>query len=155
MAETMKTRALRLPDYLPYRLSVLSNTISRKIAERYEEMFGISMRQWRVMAILGEVPGLNATDISDRAAMDKVAVSRAVSALIDQGIIRREATQDDGRRSCLFLTSKGEQIYDQIVPMAMDYEAELTASMNKADVEKLLTLLDACAQVAAPDRKLW
>lgn len=155
MTETLTSRPLRLGDYLPYRLSVLSNTISRNIAEKYETAFGISMRQWRVMAILGEVPGLNATDISDRAAMDKVAVSRAVSTLIDLELVRREATQTDGRRSCLFLTEKGEDVYRQIVPMAAAYEAELTGALDADEVQKLLELLDACASVAAPGRTLW
>ncbi|MEM6410130.1 MAG: MarR family winged helix-turn-helix transcriptional regulator [Pseudomonadota bacterium] len=155
MVETLKSRPLRLGDYLPYRLSVLSNTISRNIAEKYEAAFGISMRQWRVMAILGEAPGLNATDISDRAAMDKVAVSRAVSVLIEMELVRRQATQHDGRRSCLFLTTRGEEIYGQIVPMAAAYEAELTGAMDADEVRKLLELLDACASVAAPDRTLW
>ncbi|MEM9668801.1 MAG: MarR family winged helix-turn-helix transcriptional regulator [Pseudomonadota bacterium] len=146
---------LKLSDYLPYRLSVLSNTISRSIAERYEAAFGISMRQWRVMAILGEFAGLNATDISERAAMDKVAVSRAVSSLIEMKLVRREATQDDGRRSRLFLTERGAGVYDEIVPMAAGYEAELTGAMDADEVQKLLELLDACASIAAPGRKLW
>ncbi|MEM7661970.1 MAG: MarR family winged helix-turn-helix transcriptional regulator [Pseudomonadota bacterium] len=155
MTQSLKSKALRLSDYLPYRLSVLSNTISRKIAETYEAEFGISMRQWRVMAILGECPGLNATDISERAAMDKVAVSRAVSSLIEMNVLRREATQSDGRRSCLYLTERGEAVYARIVPMAARYEDELTAAMDGEDVKKLLDLLDACASVVAPDRQLW
>lgn len=154
MDETMSV-PLKLSDYLPYRLSVLSNTISRSIAERYEAAFGISMRQWRVMAILGEFAGLNATDISERAAMDKVAVSRAVSSLIEMKLVRREATQDDGRRSRLFLTERGAGVYDEIVPMAAGYEAELTGAMDADEVQKLLELLDACASIAAPGRKLW
>ena len=33
---------LRLSDFLPYRLSVLSNTVSRGIADRYQRDFGLS-----------------------------------------------------------------------------------------------------------------
>ena len=54
---------LRLNDFLPYRLSVLSNTISSAIAARYQSAFGLTIWQWRVMAVLGETPGLMASQV--------------------------------------------------------------------------------------------
>ncbi|MEL7480857.1 MAG: MarR family winged helix-turn-helix transcriptional regulator [Pseudomonadota bacterium] len=152
MTETTKTKPLRLADFLPYRLSVLSNTVSKRIAERYEAEFGLSIGQWRVMAIIGECPGLTATEISDRAAMDKVAVSRAVTGLVERDLLARKATQSDGRRSQLSLTPGGEAMYQRIVPLALSYEAELTAALNGADVDQLKALLDSCAAVVSPRR---
>ncbi|MEL7130035.1 MAG: MarR family winged helix-turn-helix transcriptional regulator [Pseudomonadota bacterium] len=146
---------LRLSDFLPYRLSVLSNTVSKRIAERYQSEFGLSVWQWRVMAVLGEAPGLTAKDISERTAMDKVAVSRAVSGLVEDGILRREAAQDDGRRSMLYLSEAGQAIYARIVPLAMSYETELTQALTAVDIETLKHLLDSCADVVSPDQKLW
>lgn len=52
--------ALLLADFLPYRLSVLSNRISRSIADGYEGRFQLTLPEWRVMAVLGEEPDLSA-----------------------------------------------------------------------------------------------
>ena len=83
------TDALELERFLPYRLSVLSNRISDAIAREYSQRFALGVTEWRVMAVLGRWPGLSASDVARRTAMDKVAVSRAVARLLD-GIGRDE-----------------------------------------------------------------
>ena len=56
---------LILEDFLPYRLSILSNTVSTTIAHAYEKRFGLSIPEWRVIAILGRFPGLSVFDRID------------------------------------------------------------------------------------------
>lgn len=146
---------LKLAEFLPYRLSVLSNTISRNIAEIYDREFGLNIWQWRVMAVVGETPGASATEVTRRTAMDKVAVSRAVSGLIELGYLTREASKEDARRSVLALTKQGQNIYDQIVPLALGYEKELLKGIDRAELEELQSALSHLAAIASPDRKLW
>ena len=67
----------RLEEYLPYRLSLLSNTVSQGIADRYQRDHDISVTEWRVIAVLGRFPGQTASEVVKRTAMDKVTVSRA------------------------------------------------------------------------------
>ncbi len=146
---------LRLSDFLPYRLSILSNTISRQIARLYDTEFGLTIWQWRVMAVLGETPGITATAIGRHTAMDKVAVSRAVAGLIELGYLERRTSSEDGRRSELRLTPMGQRIYAEIVPLALQVERELLDALNveeRAELERLLTKL---GQVASPDQPLW
>jgi DNA-binding MarR family transcriptional regulator len=146
---------LRLGHFLPFRLSVLTNTISRRIADRYDAEFGLSIWQWRVMAVLGEAPGLSASEVTERTAMDKVAVSRAVAGLIAAGHLRRAAAQADGRRSHLHLTAAGEAVYRRIVPMALAYERELAEAVSPEDMARFHALLETFARVVSPDRALW
>lgn len=146
---------LILSDFLPYRLSVLTNTISRNIAAIYDREFGLSIWQWRVMAVVGETPGASATQVMQRTAMDKVAVSRAVSGLIELGYMTREASVEDARRSVLALTAQGEGIYDQIVPLALSYERELLSGFDPQELAELQSVLSRLATMASPDRDLW
>ena len=90
---------LQLVSFLPYRLSTLSNRISRAIADLYEERFQLTLPEWRVMAVLGEEPDLSANEVAERTAMDKVAVSRAVNRLIEAGRLERHFAADDKRRA--------------------------------------------------------
>ena len=82
MPDIENVSLLRLREFLPYRLSVLSNTISTRIASLYDREFGLSIWQWRVMAVTGDRPGISATEIGQLTAMDKVAVGRDVYELI-------------------------------------------------------------------------
>jgi DNA-binding MarR family transcriptional regulator len=124
---------LHLEKFLPYRLSVLSNTVSSAIAAAYFANFGLSIPEWRVMAILAANPGLSAAEVTARTAMDKVAVSRAVATLLAAGRLRRTTVPADRRRTHLALTPAGGAVYSRVVPMALEYERKLVAPLSRRD----------------------
>lgn len=138
----MTAPQLTLSEFIPYCLSVVSNEISNKIALSYQTQFGIDLHQWRVMAVLGEESDLSAQDVSARTAMDKVAVSRAVKKLIHSNMVSREFDVNDKRRSILSLTFDGQTIYQQIVPLAKTYEANLLQQLSDDEIAELVKLLN-------------
>lgn len=128
---------LHLEKFLPYRLSVLSNTVSSAIAAAYFMNFGLTIPEWRVMAVLAANPGLSAAEVTARTAMDKVAVSRAVAALQAAGRLHRTTAHADRRRTHLALTRAGVRVYAQVVPMALQYERNLVAPLTPRDLATL------------------
>src|SRR5258708_10943300 len=80
----MPDSVLRLDGYLPYRLSVASNAVSRLIARAYEDRFGLTIPQWRLIAVLAEDGPLTQQAIGARTVLDKVTVSRTT-----QGMVKR------------------------------------------------------------------
>jgi len=135
-------QTLELERFLPYRLSVLSNTVSQAIAAIYERRFALSVTEWRVMAVLGRYEGLSAREVAERTAMDKVAVSRALARLIAAGRVRRLVAPHDKRLSMLQLTVKGWKVYDQIAPLALEHERRLLAHLDHDEREWLGRILD-------------
>ncbi|WP_084398874.1 MarR family winged helix-turn-helix transcriptional regulator [Henriciella aquimarina] len=146
---------LRLDGFLPYRLSVLSNAVSRKIADMYERDFDISIWQWRIIAVLGEHEGLTSTQVAVQTLMDKPAVSRAAASLTERGLISRTSDNADRRKAELRLTKKGKEIYAAIKPRALAYERELLASLSPEEARMLHGLLTRLAHIASPERDLW
>lgn len=133
---------LELEGFLPYRLSVLSNTVSQAIAAEYEQRFGLSVTQWRVMAVLGRYAGVSAREVAERTAMDKVAVSRAVAGLIEKRRVKRSVAAHDKRQSELSLTAAGWKIYDAVAPLAREHEAKLLAHLDADERAWLARILD-------------
>ncbi len=138
---------LVLEDFLPYRLSVLSNRVSRAIAARYAATFDLSIPEWRVIAVLGRRSGLTAKEIAEATEMDKVAVSRAVAKLTISKRVAARADHNDARRQILSLTAQGEGVHARIAPIALASERQLLRSLSTRDrehFESILTrLLDA------------
>ena len=132
---------LELEHFLPYRLSLLSNRVSQEIARLYAERFALNVTEWRLLAVLGRYPDLTATELAERTAMDKVAVSRAVASLVAEGRLTRKIDGDDRRRARLRLSAKGYRIYDQVAPLALAYERKLLSALDAADRALLDTLL--------------
>jgi len=133
---------LKLDDFLPYRLSVLSNQVSHGIAETYAEPHQLSVTEWRILAILGLKDGLSATEVAERSAMDKVSISRAIKRLMAAGRVRRQIDDQDGRARTLWLTDQGRAVYEAIAPAALDYEKKLKAVLSKQEQVLLNDLID-------------
>jgi DNA-binding MarR family transcriptional regulator len=139
-----RPHTLELDRFLPYRLSVLSNTVSTAIAGAYQERFGLTIPEWRVMAVLAMTPDLSAAEVAQRTAMDKVAVSRAVASLLRAKRIARQMARSDRRRSLLQLSASGRKVYAQVVPFALAYERELIAPLSereRATIDRALRIL--------------
>lgn len=147
-AEHFEPNNFELESFLPYRLSVLSNTISQGIAVTYEQPFNLSIHEWRVIAILGRYPGCTATDVIGYTAMDKVAVSRTVKRLIDKQLIHRKEHHNDRRCMILNLTQEGEHIYQQVIPAALSYEQALLNQLDQHEQQTLNQLLGKMQKIA-------
>lgn len=133
---------LRLEKFLPYRLSVLSNRVSNAIAQAYGTRFDLTIPAWRVMAILGRFPDLSAADLVEQTAMDKVAISRAVSSLFKNDYISRSEDPSDRRRQVLNLTELGREVYERIVPLAQQYENDLMSSLSAEERQQLDSIIE-------------
>ncbi|AGG87704.1 MULTISPECIES: MarR family winged helix-turn-helix transcriptional regulator [Rhodanobacter] len=139
---TAEHAPLQLEHFLPYRLSILSNTISQAIADDYQRRYDISVTEWRVMAVLARYAGLSAREVAERTAMDKVAVSRALARLVEAGRVDRAVHDNDKRRSVLNLSSAGWAIHDVVAPMARAREREVLAKLDAQERQWLARILD-------------
>jgi DNA-binding MarR family transcriptional regulator len=139
---------LLLDRFIPFRLSVLTNKVSGAIARHYSERFGLSIPEWRVMAVLGETPGLSAREVAERTAMDKVQVSRAVASLVAARRVARTPDDRDGRVGRLALTRAGMAIYEEIVPLALSLERTFVAALSRDEREALDRLLSKLTRQA-------
>lgn len=158
-----QSEGLRLESYLPYRLSVASNAVSGLIARAYQDRFGLTIPQWRLVCVLaedgqsedgeadeGRAPGggLTQGQVVARTVMDKVTVSRAAQGLVKRRLVSRADHHADGRSHVLELTPEGRRLYDDIAPLALAYEAALIAGLSPDEVALLKRLL-ARLQAAA------
>ena len=141
-----------LERFLPYRLSVLTNLVSGTIADAYRRRFGLSIPEWRVLAVLARHPGLSAAQVAERTRMDAVAVSRAVARLLAAGRLRRGLARTDRRRSVLAVSAAGRAVYRAVAPVALGYEQELLAVLDpreRAALDAALGALTVRAQELA------
>ena len=133
---------LALERFLPYRLSVLTNRVSRLMAREYETRFGIGVSEWRAMAVLGREAPLSASEVAERTSMDKVRVSRAVAVLRRKGLVERRRDPADGRVVRLSLTARGEAVYRQVAARALAFEERLLAGLRAEERMRLFAFLE-------------
>jgi len=114
-----------LEDFLPYQLAVVAERVSREFARHYQESFGLSRAEWRVVAHLSQESAVSVREIAARAKLDKSKVSRAVARLEAQGHVAKAGSSADRRLVVLTLTGKGEEMIRALTPIAEQYQAEV------------------------------
>jgi DNA-binding MarR family transcriptional regulator len=139
---------LILERFLPYRLSILSNRVSRAIAKRYAKTFDLTIPEWRIIAVLGRRPDLTAKEIAEATEMDKVAVSRAVAKLVAAKRVAAFLDESDARRQVLSLTPLGETLHARIAPIALESERRLLATLDPRERAQFDDLIDRLLKAA-------
>lgn len=107
----------------------------------YRQRWGLSIPEWRVMAILGDAGAMTQRDLTKRTLMDKVAVNRACKVLEERGLAQRTPNEQDGRSHLLDLTAEGRAMHAEIMPIALEMEAKLFEGFSPDELELLRTLL--------------
>ena len=141
-------KRLVLDDFIPYRLSVTSNLVSDTIARTYEALYGLSIPQWRLIAVTAEKSGVTQQAIGLQIRMDKVTVSRAAIALVERGLLRRIANADDRRSHLLELTDAGRALYAEVAPKALELERRLFSHFARAEVATFTAMLQRIETIA-------
>ena len=132
---------LALDDFIPYRLSFTTNLVSDAIATAYEDLFGLKIPEWRLIAVIAENPGITQQEIGVRTRMEKITVSRAAIALSERGLIERAPSTTDRRARCLALSALGRQLYAEVAPKAVELEAQIFGSFSADELATFTSML--------------
>lgn len=115
------TSAPGIGALLSYRLHVVANLLSRGAELRYRREFGVSLWEWRTIALLGgvaEPQSLN--DLASAAGIDKSQMSRVVSGLAARRLVLRSIDAEDARGVRLTLTRAGRALYQGLIRAAAE-----------------------------------
>ncbi|MDF2231347.1 MarR family transcriptional regulator [Albimonas sp. CAU 1670] len=145
-----------LQAFLPFRIARLAARTSAAISQVYADAHGLSRDEWRVLAATGEAEAQPTRAIAEQTGLDKVAISRAASALEDRNLIRRTEDRTDRRIKILRLTEEGAAALREIERQVRDREAYLLAALTPeehAALESAIEKLCARAESLTRDRE--
>ena len=132
-AAIAKDAPLKLEQFLPYQLNVVSSLVSQALSRVYAQRYGIGVPEWRLLVTLGQYPMMTAKAVGAHTHMHKTKVSRAVAILEKRRLLVRRANREDKREAFLSLTAPGRTIYEELAPHALDFAARLTEILTPAD----------------------
>ena len=139
---TANGSSLDLDEFLPYLLNVLASRVSRELAAVYQDRFGISIAEWRVIVHLAGSREVSVREIRQRVDIDKSKVSRAAARLEQAGLIEKKANSSDRRLVRLSLTGNGRRMFEGIAPLALAYQTDLLSGLSAAEVATFRSVLD-------------
>ena len=124
--------AAAIRDLLSYRLHVVANLLSRGAELRYRREFGVSLWEWRTIALLGAASEpLSFNHLARAAGVHKSQMSRVVSGLVRRRLVLREADPDDARGLRLALTRPGRKLYEGLIQAASQRDRAFNSILSR------------------------
>ncbi len=88
---------LDIPNFVPYRITTVAALVRRELSKIYRDDPGLNEPEWKVMTTLAHFGPLPSGDIGHYITLDRVAVSRALTRLIELGLATRTENLADQR----------------------------------------------------------
>lgn len=141
-----------IKDLLSYRLHVVANLLSRGAELRYRREFGVSLWEWRTLALLGAVSEpLSLNHLAHAAGVHKSQMSRVVSGLARRKLVVRSANSEDARGVHLALSKAGRRLYDGLIAAADERDRAFRDCLTR---EEKRAFESALAKLAGQARQL-
>lgn len=119
-----------LDDLLLYRLSRLLSVAGGMVTRLCEGRFGITRREWRLIATLASRGELGSSQLAEHAQLDRARTSKAVSSLVGKQLVSRTQAGSDRRHVALRLTPAGLAVYEALFPLVSQINAQLLAVLG-------------------------
>lgn len=129
-------------DLLLQRIALLLATGGSMVTRLCEGRFGITRREWRVLAVLAKEQGIVPSHLAERVHLDRARISRAITSLVGKQLVTRTPKPGNRREAILALTDKGQQVCDTLLPLAVDINRQLMAVVSAHDAQRLDAMLD-------------
>lgn len=137
----MKRDDWNITDQLLYHLTFTSELISSRQGDLLQSSCGLSLYEWRIMSVISSFKPIASKDIAQVTTMNKVAVSRALARLTDEGLIEKTVSKSDNRVQYLSLTRQGRARFGKARDVFEHWTDSLMSGLRPAEVETLKAAL--------------
>lgn len=126
---------LGIEDFLLFRMHKVVALAGSLVTRICEGRFGITRREWTVLAVIARARKISWRDAGKRCEIDDARLSRAVTSLAKKGLVEKAYLPD--RQLLLSLTEQGDMLYAEILPLAREIHHELIEVLDRPQVDML------------------
>lgn len=106
--------------------------------------------QFAALDAIHASPGLDQAGIAAKIAYDKATIGGVIDRLEQKGFIKRSISKSDRRAKEVRLTSHGLRLYEEILPIVADLQAEILVGLEPAEQEQFLVLAKKAVRADYP-----
>jgi DNA-binding MarR family transcriptional regulator len=130
-----------LDDLLLYRLNRLQATAGGMVVRYCEGQFGITRREWRILALLASRGPMGSSELAEHAHLDRPRTSKAVTTLAGKKLLSRTSRVGDARQIQLELTPTGCALHAQLFPLVVQINQDVLRVLQPQEISLLADML--------------
>ena len=142
------SRPRGIQDMFLYRINQLRAKGGGVVLRYCEGEFGITRREWVILAILSTEEVINSSALASRAELTPPATSKAVSSLLTKGLLERNVDPQNRRVARINISTSGKDVYEQILPIVISINKYILEPISKDEIELLDSMLERMQQQA-------
>ncbi|MDB5741746.1 MAG: transcriptional regulator, MarR family [Polaromonas sp.] len=140
-----------LEQTLTYRLHLLHKLTDVASQRAYVQGTGLSMGVGRCLTAVGSFAPLSVNDLANKTNLTKGQASRAAQSLVEQGLVRKIASPNDGRGVVLTLTRNGQAAWSSAMQVIERRNQEIFGLLSESEQAQLSAMIDRLlAQARTP-----
>lgn len=138
----MGTRALRgvaraaapfeIESHVFYLFTQILGRRNLALAEKLKPL-GISVPQWRILAVLQERAGCTMNELAGVTTIDRTTLTRAVDRMAETGLVARRGDAQDRRSVRLSLTAAGKDAFRRVLPRVLEQNERAMRGFSAAE----------------------
>jgi DNA-binding MarR family transcriptional regulator len=128
---------LDLSEHLPYLVNRVGLALVARFSADALAKAGLSIASWRVLAVLSSNGALRQTDLAEMTSIEVSTLSRLITRLARDGLVRRSRSQADNREVSVGVTRRARVLMARLVPIATDLEDSATRNLSQRDIATL------------------
>jgi len=110
-----------LENHLPYLINRIAMMGVRAFGKNLDPEH-ITVPMWRVIAVLWTTGAQRQVDLSELTSIDPSTLSRLIGTLSKMKLVNRQRSSESSREVTIYISGKGEQLAEKLVPIANQYE---------------------------------
>ncbi|WP_353644566.1 MarR family transcriptional regulator [Mesorhizobium sp. WSM2239] len=129
-----------LQQFAPYLMNRIMGRYNASLREDLKKQ-GLTVPKVRALAVLSVADGVTVNDLAVYTVIEQSTMSRTLDALEAQGLVRREACEDDSRVRKVFLTDDGRAEFARAWPAMHEEFEKMFAGIDEAEYSALIVTL--------------
>jgi DNA-binding MarR family transcriptional regulator len=130
-----------MEDNIGTMIAQVARLMRRSFDERARTI-GVTRPQWQVLSLLARNEGINQGGLADILEVEPITLGRMIDRLQEGALVERRADPTDRRAWRLFLTPKGNELIDQMKPLAFETFETALDGVDAVQRDQLMTVLD-------------
>ncbi|MFB9326779.1 MarR family winged helix-turn-helix transcriptional regulator [Paenibacillus aurantiacus] len=131
---------MHIDDSLGFLINHAGRRLTLLLALRYQP-HEITTEQWSVLNRLYEQDGITQKELARRSEKDQTNITRILDQLERKGLAVRKANEADRRSFLTYITPKGRELNETLLPIEQEVIQSVLGGMNTDDVAQLRRLL--------------
>ncbi len=126
-------------------IGFITNIASKRLSDEFNrrlESYGVTRVNWIAIYYIGENNGISQRELANKMDVNESSIARLLDRMEKEELAVRTKDPNDRRTARVYLTEKGEKLRISLIPLAQEFQNDVTRGLSADELEIFKKVLD-------------